>query len=111
MVRKLLVVLVTLGAVLALSLQPAFADKGGIPNRDRVPACDNPHGKAPLKNPHCYPPRESGETDSESSVFTTTPDSASPGGPTVGMALGLGAVVFAGGLMLLHRRRVNSLRA
>ena len=107
-IRMTGLVTVCLGLLL-LAAPSAYADKGGVPNRDPVPACSNSHGQAPVKNPHCYPPREDSTTttSSHNQSFTTTPTRADSG-PTVGMALA-GLIALSGAALLFRRRRAKSL--
>jgi hypothetical protein len=86
--------------------------------------CTDGHGNDGNKNPHCqYPPKDhctdghgndgdkNPHCNGEKSSYTlATPDSTD-GGLTVGMAFGGAAVLFAGGLLLMHRRRANALNS
>jgi hypothetical protein len=89
--KKAAILLAVVGIVV-LSTQAAFADRGGTPNRDPVPACANSNGRAPSQNPHCYPPQQGSTQGAQKSNFQF-PSEASRGSVTVGMLIiaGLGA--------------------
>ena len=107
--KRVAVLLGVVGIVL-LAAQAAFADAGGTPNRDPVPACANSQGSAPSKNPHCqYPPQgQSAQTAGKKASFQFQRDAET--GITVGVLLlaGLGAFTLFFGTRAIARRRLIS---
>ena len=94
-------------AVVLMVAGPAFATHR--PDHQEPPACEKSQGQAQQHNKHCYPPASNAqeqETQKKASFATPAPEGP---GITVGM-IAVAGLAGAGTLMLIRRRRFQSLR-